>query len=152
MEWFRIEDRTDAPLHSPLRWDWLLSDGLNERARALSWWTGRLIICGRATLMRSWHRINVRLTSQDELLFLFIGLTNRYRQFHLSIDQKEYAIECNWCHIYWMGVTCLNLQQTLSLRSILILNKWKYEQMKMRHESEGEHYWATEREYIWQST
>ena len=132
MEWFRIEDRTDAPLHSPLRWDWLLSDGLNERARALSWWTGRLIICGRATLMRSWHRINVRLTSQDELLFLFIGLTNRYRQFHLSIDQKEYAIECNWCHIYWMGVTCLNLQQTLSWRSI-----FDYEQVKI---------WTTENE------
>ena len=85
-------------------------------------------------VVRSWHWINApRLTSQDELLFLFIGLTNnRYRQFHLSIDQKEYAIECNWCHIYWMGVTCLNLQQTLSWRSI-----FDYEQVKI---------WTTENE------
>ena len=40
-----------------------------------------------------------------------------------------------------MGVTCLDLQQTLSWRLI-----FDYEQMKMRHDSEGEHYWATERE------
>ena len=104
-----------------------------ERARALLWWTGRMILCGCATLMRSWRRINVsRLARQDELFFLF-RLTNWIDNSISQLIKKN--MQSNATDVIFIGwVWRVSIYSklhrndwSLSKDWSLILNKWKWD-------------------------